>query len=95
MGLIAPSAPPWFPMSFSLAWTLSTNAVTLLIALLIVIDTRLRFDRIAGRMTEGKIAIALDGFIHAQGMGPVLLNGQPNRRIKPTEVPVEAAGLDV
>ncbi len=47
-------------MSMSTAWPLTTGLVTLLIALLIEFDTRLRFDRIAGRMAGGAMATKVD-----------------------------------
>ena len=90
-GLIPPNTPPWFPMSFALAWILATNAVTLLIALLTIIDTRLRFDRIAGRMAEGAVAVAVDGWLHGRPGRPVLLKAKPRKPVKPTMMPVEAA----
>ncbi len=75
LGLIPPATPPFFIMSFGLGWILSTNSATLLAALLLVTDTRLRFDRLSGRMAEGKASVALDGWLHARQLRPVLLDG--------------------
>jgi hypothetical protein len=75
-GLIFPSTtPPWFPLSFSMAWFLLSNGLTLLIAGLLVIDTRLRFDRVAGRITGGAVASSVDAWAHGQPGRPVLLDG--------------------
>ena len=55
-GLAMINSPPWFPMSFEAAWPLSLDLVTALVTALIVLDTSLRFDRIAGRMAGGAVA---------------------------------------
>ena len=38
--------------------------------LFLVVDTRLRFDRIAGRMTAGRVATAVDAVIHGRPKAP-------------------------
>jgi ABC-type transport system involved in multi-copper enzyme maturation permease subunit len=51
LALIPVNSRPWFPMSWPMAWAITTNAITLLATFLIVLETRLRFDRLAGRMS--------------------------------------------
>jgi ABC-type Na+ efflux pump permease subunit len=63
-GWIGPRAVPWFPMSFATGWAIATNATTFLFTLLIVADTSLRFDRIAGRMAGGTVATTVDAMVH-------------------------------
>ena len=55
------------------SWPLTTNLLYLFATLLIVSDTRLRFDRIAGRMTEGRMAVAPDRMIHGDQVAPGFL----------------------
>jgi hypothetical protein len=71
--LIPLRTPPWFPMSFSTGWALASDLVTLLITVLIVADTALRFDRIAGRMAGGRVAATVDAWLHGRARRPVLL----------------------
>jgi ABC-type transport system involved in multi-copper enzyme maturation permease subunit len=71
--LVPLNTAPWFPMTWNTAWPLATNAVTWLIAVLVVVDTSLRFDRIAGRMAGGKVASAVDAWLHGQPAEPILL----------------------
>ena len=63
-GLIPANARPWFPMSFSTGWALTTNLTTLLLTILVVADTSFRFDRIAGRMAGGTVATTVDAMVH-------------------------------
>jgi hypothetical protein len=48
--LVPLNSRPWFPLSWPTAWAIATNAITLLAAFVIVVESRLRFDRLAGRM---------------------------------------------
>jgi hypothetical protein len=72
-GLIASTARPWFPMSFNMGWALTTNATISLFAILIALDTSLRFDRIAGRMAGGTIATTVDAMVHGTARMAVFL----------------------
>jgi ABC-type transport system involved in multi-copper enzyme maturation permease subunit len=74
--LISPTTPPWFPMSWSTGWAITTDLVALLITVLIVADTALRFDRIAGRMAGGAVATTVDAWLHGHSLQPVLLPGR-------------------
>jgi ABC-type transport system involved in multi-copper enzyme maturation permease subunit len=85
LGLIPPNAPPtrFFPMSWSLAWALCTNIVLLVITMLVVTDTRLRFDRIGGRITGGTVASSVDAFLYGHALQPVFLpSGRPKTKTK-------------
>jgi ABC-type transport system involved in multi-copper enzyme maturation permease subunit len=64
------AAPPWLRMIMNLAWPVTTNALYLAATVSLVADTRLRFDRIAGRMTAGRVATALDAVIHGRPKSP-------------------------
>jgi len=87
LGLATPNTSPavFFPMSWSLAWPLCTNIVLFLITILVVADTRLRFDRIAGRMAGGAVASSVDAFLYGHTHRPVFL---PTRK-KRAEAEVE------
>lgn len=71
-GLVPAPATIWFPVPWAVAYPVVSNLCYLLLTLLVVADTRLRFDRIAGRMTEGKVAVAFDQFLYGQPTAPVL-----------------------
>ena len=64
LGAVPPPTALWFPLPGYIAWPLAIHSLYLGAALSIVADTRLRFDRLAGRITEGEMAIALDKFLH-------------------------------
>ena len=70
------STRPWFPMGFQLGSNLVFFTVFVVATVLIVLETRLRFDRVAGRMIGGKTAIAFDAMIHGRPMAPVQLDGK-------------------
>ena len=72
-GLVGPNTRPWFPMSFSVGWTLVTNLTTLLFTFLVALDTSLRFDRIAGRMAGGTVATTVDAMVHGTARKAVFL----------------------
>lgn len=76
-GLVVLNGRPWFPMSFRLGMDLVFYAQFILGVFLVVAETRLRFDRVAGRMTGGKAAVAIDRLIHGVPMAPVYLDGKP------------------
>ena len=84
MGLTTFNSRPWFPMSFRLGTDLTFYGQYLAATLLIVGETRLRFDRVAGRMTGGSAAVAFDHLIHGKPMAPVLLD--VNRRAAEPEL---------
>jgi ABC-type Na+ efflux pump permease subunit len=71
--LIPANARPWFPMSFKAGWDLTTNVITVLMTILIVVDTSFRFDRIAGRMAGGTLATTVDAMVHGTAHKPVFL----------------------
>ena len=77
MGLASFAAGPWFPMTFRLGQDLVFYSEFVIGAVLIVAETRLRFDRVAGRMTGGQAAVAIDRLIHGIPMAPVRLDGRP------------------
>jgi hypothetical protein len=72
-GFVLISSAPWFPMSFSTAWPLTTDLVMLLLAVLIVLQTSLRFDRLAGRMAGGAFATSVDQWLRGHSTAPVFL----------------------
>jgi ABC-type transport system involved in multi-copper enzyme maturation permease subunit len=50
LSLVPLNSSPWFPVTWPTAWAITTNVVRLLAAILIVLETRIRFDRLAGRL---------------------------------------------
>jgi hypothetical protein len=73
-GLVATSGGPRVMMvAFGMSWWpcfLVPFAVT---TLLVMSDSRLRFDRLAGRMTGGELAAKFDEILHGRPRPPVLL----------------------
>jgi hypothetical protein len=94
LGLFPPNTQPWSPISFGLAWPLATNAVTVLIAALIIVETRLRFDRIAGRMAGGAVEAAVDNWLYGQPGQPVRLDGRTSKAVKPRVPLLETVQAD-
>lgn len=72
-GVTTIRTPPWFPMSFRLGMDLVFYSLAIVSTILIVLETRLRFDRVAGRMTGGAAAVAVERLIHGRPMAPVLM----------------------
>jgi ABC-type transport system involved in multi-copper enzyme maturation permease subunit len=64
VGWAPPVARFAFPMSWDVAWPLATNTITLLISIALVAETRLRFDRLAGRMAGGAVESKVDEWLH-------------------------------
>jgi ABC-type transport system involved in multi-copper enzyme maturation permease subunit len=77
-GFLPPSglAPPltWLPITFGDAWRAVQLLLYLALTVAVVIESRYRFDRIAGRMTGGEVEVAVDQFLHGVPMAPVPLN---------------------
>jgi ABC-type transport system involved in multi-copper enzyme maturation permease subunit len=97
---IPPNSTPWAPMSWSTAWPLANDLVTLVITILIVVDTSLRFDRIAGRRAGSAMAITVDQFLHGSLNRPVFLpsgKGSSDRTPDPSleEMQVSVRSVDV
>jgi ABC-type transport system involved in multi-copper enzyme maturation permease subunit len=71
---VSPTSSPWvLGLDFETGWAISTNLVVLIITALIVADTALRFDQIAGRMAGGTVAVTVDKFLYARNNRPVFL----------------------
>ena len=83
IGLTTFSGRPWFPMSWRLGSDIAFYTLYLLGAILIVAETRVRFDRVAGRMTGGETAVALDHLIHGVPMAPVRLEKPKEKAPEP------------
>ena len=80
LGLVDVTATsPWFPMSFEVGFSVAAALLYAGAAFGLVAETRLRFDRIAGRMTAGKASVAVDRFIHGGPVRPVRLAPAPSR----------------
>ena len=77
LGMAPPITTIWFPIPMAVAWPLAVDGIYLLSTILIVADTRLRFDRLAGRMTGGKMAVAFDALIYGRPEEPILVELQP------------------
>jgi ABC-type transport system involved in multi-copper enzyme maturation permease subunit len=79
MGNVAP--PRWLTGAMRYSWPIVTNGLYLMAALSLIADTRLRFDRLSGRMTAGRLATAVDAMIHGRPTDPW------SRREKPAAEP--------
>jgi hypothetical protein len=78
-GFVMLSSTPWFPMRFVNAWPLTCDLVTLLLAIMVVVQTSLRFDRLAGRMAGGEVATSVDAWMRGYTHQPVFLPDKPRR----------------
>ncbi len=93
---IVPSSTPWsIGISWETGWPLTSDLVTLLITFLIVLDTALRFDQIAGRMAGGAVATSVDHWLHGRQNQPVFLPAKKKRAARKKEPPPEAVPLPV
>jgi ABC-type transport system involved in multi-copper enzyme maturation permease subunit len=92
-GLTTPFS--WLPISFSDAWTITKLGLYVVLTVLVVIESRYRFDRIAGRMTGGDVEVAVDQFLHGTPMEPVLVHGSSTVRPLPVEDPATIDSLPV
>jgi hypothetical protein len=90
-GFVMINSPPWFPIRFSTAWTITTDVVVLLLTVLIVLDTSLRFDRLSGRMAGGAVATSVDQWLRGHSTAPVFVPDAKPRAIKKPDRPVELA----
>jgi ABC-type transport system involved in multi-copper enzyme maturation permease subunit len=69
-----PAAPgPWFPMSAEAGYALASNLLYVIATFLLASETALRFDRLAGRMSSGAWALAVDDALNGAPLEPVLL----------------------
>ena len=75
---LPPTLIPW--LFIGVFWPVFL-ALYVLATAIILLDSRLRFDRIAGRMTGGEAAAAVDRFIHGTPMAPVAL--RPDAELRP------------
>jgi ABC-type transport system involved in multi-copper enzyme maturation permease subunit len=64
----------WSPISFENAWIVTKLGLYLALTALVVIESRYRFDRIAGRMTGGAAEVAVDRFLHGLPMAPIAID---------------------
>jgi len=99
-GFVMINSPPWFPMRFGTAWPLTTDLVMILLTILIVLQTSLRFDRLAGRMAGGATAAAVDQWLRGHSNQPVFLPDATKRAGKKADeksvlVPELARSVDV
>ncbi|ODU01491.1 MAG: hypothetical protein ABS79_01535 [Planctomycetes bacterium SCN 63-9] len=68
----------WWPLTFGVTWAIVKLGLYLLLTVLIVLESRYRFDRLAGRMTGGEAEVAVDQFLHGVPLAPVAIaDGSP------------------
>lgn len=72
-GPIVPPIPMWLMQA---SWPVTIDLIYVVVTLLVVSDTRLRFDRIAGRMTEGHMSVVLDRMLYGEPSEPVFIGGE-------------------
>jgi ABC-type transport system involved in multi-copper enzyme maturation permease subunit len=60
------ASPPTIPITFDTAYVLIQFVLYLLATISIVVESRLRFDRLAGRRAGGAIAVKVDDLIHGE-----------------------------
>ncbi|MBX6314037.1 MAG: ABC transporter permease subunit [Isosphaeraceae bacterium] len=62
-------------------WAIVQLMLYIMVTALIVSECRLRFDRIAGRMTGGALTVAVDRVLHGPPMAPVPLDSMPAKPV--------------
>jgi ABC-type Na+ efflux pump permease subunit len=92
-GFASPTIMPSSPISLELGWVLSNNLVILLLGVLIVLDTSLRFDRITGRMAGGAVATTIDEFLYGRTIRPVFMPAKKQRAAKSEELVDDDLGV--
>jgi len=85
LGFVDFNSKPWFPMRFRVGNDLVFYSCFLAATIAIVAETRLRFDRIAGRMAGDSTAIAVDRFFEPRFVGP-LAGSKAAKLPEPSEV---------
>lgn len=104
-GFVSPLSAPWsIGIRMETGWALASDFVTVVVTLLIVLDTALRFDQIAGRMAGGAVATKVDQFLHGRQNQPVFIPARkkaaamkpdlPRDIVSPPVASVEVAGAD-
>ena len=88
IGVIPPLTGMWIP-PWSVAWPIMVDLQYLAATVAIVADTSLRFDRIAGRMTEGEVAIAFSDLIYGRPLAPVYVGPTGEAIAPPVSEPFE------
>jgi ABC-type transport system involved in multi-copper enzyme maturation permease subunit len=79
-GLLTWTIPGWLLTAvWNVAWPVTRYAIYASTTVAIAGDTSLRFDRLAGRMVEGNIALAVDRIIHGRPLPPILLDAPSQR----------------
>jgi hypothetical protein len=73
-------AAPWAPTAFFAAYALIRLGLYVLATALIVSEARLRFDRIAGRLAGGAVAVAVDELLHGRPLAPERLEDDGRAR---------------
>jgi ABC-type transport system involved in multi-copper enzyme maturation permease subunit len=63
-------SPVWIGPVLTFIWPATRYGIYVAATLMLVADTGLRFDRIAGRMTAGRVATAVDALIHGKTHDP-------------------------
>jgi hypothetical protein len=84
-GVALPIAAFTAPVPGYIAWPATVNGLYLIATFLVFSDTSLRFDRIAGRMTQGGASLAFDEFLYGRPEEPVLLNAEAESDNPPAE----------
>lgn len=73
-GLLATTGGPWAPLSIFDLQTIVVVGLYLVATSLVASESRLRFDRIAGRMAGGEVQVAFDQIVHGQPLAPVRID---------------------
>ena len=76
-----------FPVSMAFVWPATNDLIYLSATALIVADSRVRFDRLAGRMTGGRMAVTLDAMLYGHPEAPVPVAAKPEKWASNDELP--------
>jgi hypothetical protein len=88
--LLPATGGPWFPVDFGTAFALLFFGLYVVATILVVSESRVRFDRLAGRMAGGTVAVAVDRILHGVPSEAVHLDNGASQQADPAS----PAGLD-
>lgn len=77
--LLPANAGVWSPLSIADLQVVLAVLLYIQITLMLASESRLRFDRIAGRMAGGEMQVAVDQMLHGQAMAPVHISDLNSR----------------
>jgi ABC-type transport system involved in multi-copper enzyme maturation permease subunit len=94
MQLVSVAGGPWAPISLMDLQTVLAAGLYLLATSMVATESRLRFDRIAGRMAGDEAQVAVDEMLHGKPLAPVRIpgfDGRANGKVAAIPEPTDVA----